>query len=494
MKILLINPPIREWAPPNCFPSGLGYVARALLDAGHSVEVLDINAHRPDRSYVESVVEQSGGIDLFAIGGIITTYAYIKWLSSTIKRAHPTKKIVVGGAVASSIPSMLLSRTDVDLVVSGEGEKSCVDLVYCLEQGYDLNGEVGYDEPLDIKTLPFPAWDLFPMDVYAKNPIGAVNRRKWLDGKMVKDSADLTLPPVDLHDSAVSDGACPAVNLDGGENPLPLSINVSASRGCPYSCTYCYHDFMGKKYRRRDAANIFEEVLALHYKYGIGYVHFIDDTFVGDRRNVLEFCGLMERSGLDVKWGSTGRIGLMSEELIERMAAAGCVFVTYGIESGSQAMLDVMNKRCTVEQARETLLWTKKYIPDISNTYIVGMPGETRETAMETVRFCNELEMPPEAIFFATPYPGTRLYEQALERNLIGDTEKYIESLWEQGENIAVNFTDMTNNELFALREEMIEMTGATNAVRHEKERFNHRGTEYREKRRRETKNGEYGR
>ncbi len=449
MKILLINPPIREWAKPNCFPSGLGYLASVLLDGGYEVEILDINGYRYSRQEVEERIETSDA-DVFGVGGMITVYSYIKWLTQVIKKYHPDKTIVGGGSSASSIPHTFIERTKADIAVIGEGELTLLELMHALRGGGDLNGlpgiwykdgngEIKANPPRsaikDLDTIPFPTWDLFPIDVYLRNPVGAPNINKWKDGKSSCDT--------------------------------PLTMNVLSSRGCPYQCIYCYHDFMGMKYRHRSPRNMLDEIVYLVDRYGVDYIHFSDDDFVIDRKHVIEFCNLMVESGLKIQWGSTGRVDLMTEHLLAKMAEAGCVWIGYGIESGSQKMLDAMKKRVTVEQAKRAIQLTRKYIDQIDCSFMVGTPGETRETVMETVEFCKELDLSPEVIFFATPYAGTELYAIARQRGMIIDEEEFVLSLWEQGEKITVNFSELSDEELRQMRDWAIAELKARNIARH---------------------------
>ena len=138
MKMLLINPPIREWSKPNVFPLGLGYIASVLLQEKYEVEILDINAFRWDKSEVESKIKEAE-FDVVGIGGIITTYRYIKWITSVLKKHHPTKKIIVGGSVGSSIPEIMLTKNPVDVVCTGEGEETIKELIKALETNGDLS-------------------------------------------------------------------------------------------------------------------------------------------------------------------------------------------------------------------------------------------------------------------------------------------------------------------------------------------------------------------
>jgi radical SAM superfamily enzyme YgiQ (UPF0313 family) len=447
MKILLINPPIREWAQPNVLPLGLGYLAAITRKAGHEVEVMDINAFR--QTVQEKI--RCAEFDVIGIGAIVTVYKYVKWLTGVIKSAFPDKKIMIGGSVGTSIPHIIMEKTLADIVCIGEGEETIVDLLGALETGQELSsvdgiwfkdreGNVQKTPPRlpmkDLDAIPFPAWDLFPMDIYLKNPVGAPNRNKWGDGR----------------------------RNDGGG----LSMNISATRGCPYQCIYCYHDFMGHGYRHRSPENVVEEIKSLRDRYGVSYVHFIDDEFCLNKKFVAEFCALMTKNfRRALTWGCTGRVNLMTETLISAMAEAGCVLLCYGIESGSQRMLDVMKKGVRVEEAKTAIRLTQKFMGWADCSFMIGLPGENYETIRETVDFCKDLQLAPEVVFFATPYPGTELYHLALAQGKIEDEEDYVLNLGEQGEQIRVNFSELSDAELYAVQEAMIRELGAWNKMKH---------------------------
>jgi radical SAM superfamily enzyme YgiQ (UPF0313 family) len=456
MKVLLINPPVREWAKPNVFPLGLGYIAAVLLKDGHKVEVMDINAYRWNRIEVEKRIKNTE-FDAVGIGGIITTYKYVKWLIAVIRKYHPDKKIIVGGSIGTSIPKLMLERNPVDVICVGEGEETARDLFAVLEEKGDLSAVKGvwYKDasgrimatparpPIkDLDSLPFPAWDLFPIEIYLKNPVGSPNRNKWIDG-----SADMAV----------------------------LSMNLNGARGCPYKCIYCYHDFMGQGYRTRSAKNIISEIELLYKKYGVTYFHFTDDEFVINKAFVYELCkgfiDLMKSIGVHFTWGCAGRVNLMDEELISSMVSAGCVLIGYGIESGSQKILDLIKKQVTVKQAKDAVRLTQKYTDWADCTFMIGYPGETEDTIQETIDFCRELDLTPEVIFFLTPYPGTELYSMALEQGKIPDEEDYILQLGEQGEKISINFTDYSDEQLVSIQERMIRELKAWNKLKHAESR-----------------------
>ncbi|HOC91752.1 MAG TPA: radical SAM protein [bacterium] len=451
MKVLFINPTIREWAAPNCFPSGLGYMAATLTDAGHEVEIYDMNALRPSREDRLKFFEKAD-YDIAGVGGIITVYKNIKSVVSELKAAHPDRPVIMGGSCATSSPEVMMNNTPVDFLCVGEGEETIVELANNLERGGDVSsiaglwrredGAVVANKPrspiADLDSLPFPKWELFPMDVYCRNPIGAVNVNKWVDG-----------------------------GAGGGD--IPRSMNLTPSRGCAYKCIFCYHDFMGAGFRRRRAAGIFEEIMALKERFDVKYFHFTDDCFITDRKNVLDFCDLLMRENAGIEWGCAGRANLMTEPLIARMREAGCVLLGYGIESGSPRILKNIKKQVTVEQARNAIKLTQKYMGWADCSLIAGLPGETRETVRETIDFCKSCDLNPEVIFFATPYPGTELFNIAMREGKIPDMEKFLLSLGEQGEQILVNFTDFSDEELRKIKESMVVELNAWNKISHGK-------------------------
>ncbi len=455
MKVLLVNPPIREWAKPNVFPLGLGYLASALKEKGFEVEVLDINALRWNKMKEKKKLKNAD-FDVAGIGAIVTVYRYVKWLIETIKKYHRDKKIVVGGSVGTSIPHIIMEKTEAEIVCIGEGEVTVVDLMKALQKRKnalrevegiwfrDNDGTIVKNKQRnaikDLDALRWPAWDLFPVDIYLKNPVGAPNRNKWVDG--------------------------------GSEDTVPLSMNINGTRGCPYKCIYCYHDFMGQGYRYRAPESIIKEMRFLYDCYGVRYFHFTDDEYCLKKEFIYDFCKKVKKEfGQDITWGCAGRVNLMTEDLVVTMADAGCVLIGYGIESGSQRMLDVMKKNVTVEQAKEAVRLTKKHLGWADCSFMIGTPGENRETIRETIDFCKELELTPEVIFFMTPYPGTELYRMALESGKIKDEEEYMLNLGEQGEKIRVNFSELSDQELLDAQEYMIRELNAWNKVKHPESR-----------------------
>jgi radical SAM superfamily enzyme YgiQ (UPF0313 family) len=188
-------------------------------------------------------------------------------------------------------------------------------------------------------------------------------------------------------------------------------------------------------------------------RYGVDFIGFVDDNMMSSEKRLFEFCDLMERKQFPLTWGGHGRVNNAKPKLLQRMAETGCVWIGYGIESGSQKILKAMDKKATVEQARTAIVNTRKAGIFPNTTFIFGYPGETQETIQETIDFKKDLGIDCGS-FFATPYPETPLYNRI--KSCIQDEEAFIKSLGNATE-FAMNLTDFNDATLFALKKAMDE-------------------------------------
>ncbi len=436
MKILLINPIVRPESPPAYFPLGLASVAAMLLAQGHDVEVLDINAHRWPPAKVQERLRQAS-FDWIGLTGLVTEYNQVKWLAATAKLCHPNKQVVLGGGLASSLPELVLEDTAVDIVVIGEGEQVAVDLAHVIETGRGLedvrgiafrrDAEVNLTPPrcpiADLDSLPPPAWGLFPVDVYAR-------------GEKL-----------------------------GFEFPA-RTINAISGRGCPYHCSYCYHGIFGYNYRTRSPRKVVDEILQLKDRYRLDGILFSDDTFTLKRAWVEEFCELLQQRRLRVSWACNGRVNMVDRDLLILMRRAGCCSIFYGIESGSQHILDGIQKGMTVMQAEKAIQWSREAGLEPHSYFIIGAPGETRETVWETVEFCQRTGLRL-GLSVATPIPGTKWFEIAESQGKIPDLRRLVTrwSIWNK--HILVNLSQLSDDELLTLKnkaEKVVESSIAQHA------------------------------
>jgi len=434
IKVLLINSPIRLNAKPNNIPYGLATLANALIRQGFDVEIFDVNALRPSK---DEIVETLKNLhwDIVGLSGLITTIEFQKWLVAELKRMHPEAPVVSGGGLATSCPELLFEETQVDIAVMGEGEHTMLELCRANEAGADMDGIPGIhfrqnnriirnESRRNIQNLddiPFPAWELLPMEIYLKNPI-------WGDV---------------------------ASNSSGFRRDVTVnrSMNIISSRGCPFACEYCYHLFGRSKYRFRSARNVVDEIEILVDRYGVDFIGFVDDNMTASEKRLLEFCDLMEKKRFPLTWGCHGRVTSAKPDVLNRMAEVGCVWIGYGIESGSQKILDAMNKRATVEQAKQAIVHTRNAGIYPNTTFIFGYPGETVHTVQQTVDFKKEMGLDCGS-FFATPYPGAPLYKQV--RTFIKNEKAFVRSLGNATE-FSINLTDFDDETLFKLKTAMDE-------------------------------------
>jgi len=429
MKILIINPPIRLTDKPRHIPHGLAILANVIRkNLGITPEFVDINAYRYSNEEVESIL-RSIEFDVVLIGGLVPVYKRIILYADMIKEVSPDAVIIAGGSAAMSVPKLLLKNSKVDVVCAGEGEKVVIDLLKGLENDklenlayirgfyYKINGEILYSggpellHDLDSESN-VPAYDLLPMEIYLSNPAVGFGR----------------------------------------------DIDFISSRGCPFSCTFCYQPW-GSHFRAHSVDLIIETLKSLKENYNIDFVSFQDDEFMARRDRVYEFCKKVQKHIPGLLWSCTGRVNLVNEDIVRAMKNAGCVSISYGFESGSPRMLKSMNKVATIEKMENTIKVNRKFGMMLPVSFIIGMPGEDEESCRETVEFCIRNEIPLKSIMFATPYPGTELFDLAISTDRINKDRihEFVLKL-EDARDFVVNLTDAFNDEqLIAKRQEMMD-------------------------------------
>lgn len=433
MKIVLVHPPhvFRSNADgtvkirtPSWFPLNLGYIAKVLLKAGHNVEILEIHAHQYTK---EEVIEKIKTLeyDVIGISALSTQYAYVKWLAARLKE-HSRKPVILGGALSTLSWNVVLKHSLIDICVLGEGEQTAVDLLDHLDnlesvkgiafrEGLREDGEIIRTPPReyikDLDSIDFPAWDIFPMDIYFQySKVGHIYNIK--------------------------------------------SLNVVTSRGCPYNCHFCSKVF--SRVRMRSVDNILSEIKELKQRYNIEGVTFGDELLLATKSRSLEICEKIKP--LKLKWDCTGRANQVHDEVLRAAKEAGCVGIAYGIESGSQKILNNMNKATTVEQNKRAIIATKKAGIKPEILFMYGYPGESKETIQENIEFVKEVKHFVKGASVTTALPGTKLYADALSKGLITDEDKYLELLdrgYASGERFLINFTDFTEEEFYRYKEEM---------------------------------------
>lgn len=427
MKIVLVNPKLSgDAGGQKVLPLGLAYIAQAIVSAGHKLEIVDY-------SVGEIFNDSHYRYDAVCIGGLISSYKFIKKLAAKIKKRNPNIKIIVGNLVATSIPEIILKKTKVDIVVLGEGEITIVALLSALENNKQIKNIAG----LAYRT--------------SKNEIKFTQPRKE-----IKNLDTILFPARYLFNTRYYFSQSSSI-LEGIKNSSNFRVaQIHTSRGCPYACIFCCSHTFGKNIRFRSPENIFTEIKYLHEKYSINFIEFTDDLFVFDKKRLKKLCQLIINSGLKIKWGATGRVNTIDEASLNLMKKAGCEVLYYGIESGSQKILDSYKKGVTTDLAKKAILETKKagIIPRCS--FIIGGIGENKKTINESINFIKNNDLYPREFYFLTAYPATPLYIYAQQKNLIQTNlerqEKYIEKISEMKNRLLVNFSELSDQELIILK------------------------------------------
>ena len=399
MKVLFVNPP--QTASKYKFmgviapPLGIAYMAGVLQENNIDVEILDASAEDMDFKDVEKELLKRKP-DLVALTALTPTIGRALETAQVVKETLPDSIVVMGGYHPTFNFIETLEDENVDIVIRGEGEYIMLNLVQALENQsslHDVKGIVFEDKnskeivvnpeaPLiqDLDELPFPALNLLPMKKY-----------RLLD--------------MDTH-----------------------MTTMITTRGCPMQCSFCSSAAMhGKKIRERSVENIVDEIEYLKTNYDIDTIAFMDDTFTLKKRKVMAICDEILKRNIEIMWGCTSRVDTLDEKLLKKMKEAGCITIFIGVESEDQQQLDNMCKNTTIAKIENAFKIAHKLKIRTIASVALGMPGDTKEIMNKTVKFVHKLK-PNYAIYsLATPYPGTRFYKEAFEKNLIKikDWSKY---------------------------------------------------------------------
>jgi anaerobic magnesium-protoporphyrin IX monomethyl ester cyclase len=394
MRVLLVNPPysaeerygkdLGRFGPLN-EPLGLAYIAAVLERAGHEVSILDAPALGISSQDIPQLVRDR---DYQVMGVTMLTPMYGRSVEviRTVREAFPGMVIVVGGAHPTILPEETLgSNPEIDFAVMGEGEEVMSALVRSLEKE---------DDPFQIPGLAF-----------RKDGRAHVNPPRPLIG----DLDDLPMPARHLL-------PMDAYRMTRSRSRSSHAFTVSVARGCPFDCAFCCRIF-GRKVRHHSVGRILDEIRTLVDAYGAEEINLEADTLTLNKSFLLSLCDGLIRSGLTgrIIWTCESRVDTVNADLLRRMKEAGCWQISYGAETGTQRLLDLIHKGITLEQIRKTFALTKKIGINIRAFYMLGIPTETREESLRTISFAKELDAQWSQFTVFTPFPGTELYRVALQ-------------------------------------------------------------------------------
>ena len=355
-------------------PIGLYSVGTVLRDNACVVEILNWHNMREKSVEIENILKakQADWIGFSIMhanrwGGIE--------IARTAKRLNPDVRIVFGGPGATFLWEHILKNfPEVDYVVLGEGEYVLLNLIRAVDEDED---------PESVKGIAF---------------------RK--NGQRIK-----------------TEDAEPALDLD--KLPVPAKYfdyqHVSSARGCAWQCAFCGSPKFWKNKVRLRSPEHFVQELALLYKKGIDFFYFSDDTFTIKRDRVIEICKRIMKKGLNISWYAISRVDCIDEEILYWMRKAGCIQISFGIESGSEIIRERLGKKFTTDQVMRAFKITKKYGILSRAYFIYGCPGESWETIQETINLMMAIR-PLGVIFYILDlFPGTALYESFKKQTNITD-------------------------------------------------------------------------
>jgi len=386
MKILLLN-------FTGGIPLGLAYLSACVSDnPRREIRIVDCGEDSESHAQaLEAVKAEKPDI----VGATVYTYHVndVLGFMRDIKQIKADIMTVVGGPHPTALPTETVADSNLDVVVCGEGEVTFKSLVERVEKresysdldgiAYKLDGEPRVNRPRafirDLDTLPFPRWQDLPVETYRHPDYGhpRMNRRSF--------------------------------------------THMLATRGCPYHCSFCgAADVWGRVLRKHSPERVVEEMRTLNRDYGVHSVRFADSTFTIDRSWLVELCRILQAADIDVAWEANARADTLDENLLIELKKAKCVSINIGVESGDENVLKLMRKNQTLAEVRSAFQLMKKVGMFSWAFFMIGCPGETKESIKKTIDFAVELDPDQVSVCaYAIPYPGTEFYDMALKETNI---------------------------------------------------------------------------
>ncbi len=384
--VVLANPPYPEDVPQAVFiPLGISYLVAVLEEKGYEVDVVDCQVSRPTQKELE---EKFASLkpDIIGVTSATVTYLPALQILKAAKAALPNCVTMIGGPHVTVLDERTFEESaDVDIVIRGEGEQTMLELAALVSETnmrglsevlgitFKKNGKVFRtpDRPFmqDIDALPRPA-------------------HKHFDVTRYKISGKIYMP-------------------------------IITSRGCPFNCAFCLASKMcGRGFRARSPSKVVDELEWLRDTFGAGAFAFYDDTFTYDVNRAIAICDEMKARKFDLPWDCRTRVDKVSKELLTKLRNTNCQLIHFGVETGSQQMLNIMRKGTTVEQNSNAIKIAKESDILVAISLVIGYPGETQQMLQQTVDFIQKTK--PDYVYMceAVPYPGTELYDYVKELGL----------------------------------------------------------------------------
>ncbi|MBW3022570.1 B12-binding domain-containing radical SAM protein [Candidatus Woesearchaeota archaeon] len=381
MRVKIVSPPSEKlMANRPSYPLGLAYLGRALEDAGHEVEAYDFFTTPLEKISIRALTET----DVLGLSCLtwnrVSTFRIIK----EAKKINPKLIVVVGGVHPQTLWKQMMENLPIDYICIGESDKTIVELMEAIEKKREL---------------------------------------KSIKGIVYRDKKNKKLVFTGQRDKIKDLDTIPFPRLDYFLNSKSREIYMITSRGCAFNCSFCSTTKYWQGWRAQSPERTVDEIEYWLKKFPkIKRVMFHDDQFCLDNQRVIDICKLIIKRKLKFTWTCCCRVTPVSDEMLTWMKKAGCKWITYGGESGSQQQLDSMNKRITLEQIRDTFKRTKAKGIKPTSFMVVGTPGENEKTVAETARFMDEIGARPKVVELLEIYPNTDIYALAKSKGLLDDS------------------------------------------------------------------------
>ena len=378
MRITLINPGFGQIF--KLPPLGLLYIAAVLRESGHKVNIIDtvfMKSWQDFENAIDSNESEAVGITIMTptVNSALSIAKHVKG-----KYKCP---IIFGGPHATILPESVLQGANVDYVVEGEGELTICELVDSLSKGKNISNVAGI--------------------FYKENNV--IKRTK--PREVIANLDDIPFPARDL----------------ASNNYFKYgSGTIISSRGCPYNCSFCQptlRKLFGTKLRFRSPQNVVAEMEHLKKNLHIKFIKFDDDTFTANKKWLLQVCIEIVRQKLEINWACNARVDTVDKEMLLAMKNAGCIKISFGVESGSQEILDTLNKGITIDQIRKAFILCKQIDLRTHAYLMIGSPGENAKTINATEALIKEIKPDDMYMSITTPLPMTKLFDDLSKENAI---------------------------------------------------------------------------
>lgn len=369
-------------------PIGIGYLAAYLIKHNKTVKILDGEVNDVSEEVLDRYVRDLERPYIFGISSLTAGIARAHRIAALIKKRYPDSKVIFGNMHPTVMTEDVLRDKNVDIIVRGEGEEVLNLLYERIKNNRDYS---------DIKSISF-----------------------CKDGRIIHNEMaplpDLaTVPKFPYHLFAQH------------SDKYDLGF-IASSRGCPYNCIFCsQRNISGRKYRYFPPEVVIQDLEELILKYKRFFITFADDSFLTNRERIMQLCNAIQERGFHKKaiFDCQARGDTVDEKVLKALRDTGFRTIHFGIETASERLMKLIDKRETVQQIVEGIRLSKKLGFQVSGTFILGLPTETREERGAAYKLAKELSLDYVRFNNATPYPGTRLYEIAKKENRLNPGKEW---------------------------------------------------------------------